>query len=89
MRCKGVVNHLAPDGSTVTAIVCGRRDTKPCVVCHGRAAFLCDFPLTGPRAGDTCSRAICSKHTFRPAPQTDYCPAHAEMHRQCQAGQPT
>jgi hypothetical protein len=82
MHCKGVVNHLAPDGSTVTAIVCGRRETKPCVVCKGAAGLLCDWPLTGPKAGSTCSRALCAKHAFQPTTGVDYCPAHAEVHRQ-------
>jgi hypothetical protein len=82
MRCRGIVNHLAPDGSQVTAIICGRRETKRCVVCRGGASLLCDWPLKGAKAGETCSRGLCAAHTYRPTDGVDYCPAHAEVHRQ-------
>ena len=68
-----------PDGTT--AIVCSRGGgpRKACVVCGRGADLLCDFKLTGPKAGQTCDRALCAKHTHRPSVGVDYCPAHAAM----------
>lgn len=69
---------ILPDGATV--IICGRgRASKACVVCGRSAGLLCDFPLTGPKAGQTCDRALCAVHTFRPRAGVDFCPAHAAM----------
>lgn len=50
-------------GDGVTGIICsrGQRRTK-CVVCKTRPSTkLCDFPLSGKKAGQTCDRALCDK----------------------------
>lgn len=62
------------------AIVCSRTAARRCVVCGTtRAIKLCDFPLTGPKAGQTCDRPVCVTHATHEDPDTDYCPRHARM----------
>lgn len=61
----------------VSGFVCGRSEPA-CSVdgCGARAERLCDYPLRGPKAGQTCSRKLCAKHSD-PEGGKDYCPAHA------------
>lgn len=67
-----------PDGGV--AILCsrGRRGVKRCAVagCGRDAPYLCDFPLTGPKAGQTCDRPLCSVHARQVGPDRHYCYAH-------------
>ena len=49
-----------------------------CVNCGARGTQVCDFPLTGAKAGALCSRLLCVKCAIRRKGQ-DYCPAHAEL----------
>lgn len=67
------------------AIVCGSREVKRCVECKTtRNIKLCDWPLTGAKAGQTCDRPVCSEHALHREPDTDYCPAHAQLAQQVQ-----
>lgn len=51
-----------------------------CVVCQTtRDITLCDFPLTGRKAGQTCDRPVCRHHAMHEDPDTDYCPAPARL----------
>jgi len=62
------------------AIVCTRgRRPITCSVCGKRGDKLCDFPLTGVKAGKTCDRGLCQKCAVHVEPDIDYCPAHARM----------
>lgn len=64
------------------AIVCSRgRRAKPCSVpgCGRSSVALCDFPLTGAKAGKTCDRALCAQHRTSVGADLDHCPAHAEL----------
>ena len=62
-------------------IICRRSTPSPrCVVCGTwRQITLCDFPLTGPKAGQTCDRPVCATHATHAEPDTDYCPSHARV----------
>ena len=60
------------------AIVCSRGETKRCS-CGNRMTKLCDWPLTGGKAGKTCDRPMCDKCATRVGPNRDFCPAHARM----------
>lgn len=44
--------------------------------CREPSEFLCDFPLSGKRAGKTCDRKLCHKHRVAQGPERDYCPTH-------------
>lgn len=63
------------------AIVCSRGRRKPaCEVCKARPSTkLCDFPLAGPKAGQTCDRKLCAGCAVAIGNDRDLCPAH---HRQ-------
>lgn len=68
-----------PGGGTAI-IKHSKRPTKPCAVCaRGRGEKLCDFPLTGGKAGKTCNRPLCDRCATHVEPDTDYCPTHARM----------
>lgn len=82
------------DGS-VSGFVCSRgQRRKACSECKVRpATLLCDFPLSGRKAGKTCDRALCRRCAIevksvprlpelafgtKLEPDTmDLCPAHA------------
>lgn len=53
----------------------------PCATpgCTGTSAALCDWPLGGAKAGQTCSRSMCDGCRTRARPGRDYCRAHAEL----------
>ncbi len=69
-------------GDGAFAIVCsrGRKARKPCSVC-GRQPHskLCDFKLTGAKAGKTCDLEMCSSCAKHVGPDRDLCPAHAKL----------
>ncbi|MCA9680743.1 MAG: hypothetical protein KC457_00990 [Myxococcales bacterium] len=67
-------------GGGASAIVCSRGQRAPqCSTkgCRNTATRLCDFPLQGKRAGQTCSAQLCESCAQVQADGTDYCPAHA------------
>jgi hypothetical protein len=89
-------------GGKRVGIVCTRgrtRKAKPCVVCGNPSTKLCDFALTGKRAGKTCNRPLCDKcatvvpnvshlnPTAAPNDTFDLCPAHAQQRRDDELGQ--
>lgn len=63
------------------AIVCsrGRKPRAKCSACNVRVhELLCDFPLSGKKAGKTCSRKLCSACAVKVG-ELDYCPPHAKV----------
>ena len=62
------------------AIICSR-GSRPivCEICGKRGDKLCDFPLTGEKAGKTCDRHLCAKCAVHVGRDVDYCPTHARM----------
>ncbi len=60
------------------AIICGRRTQKRCS-CGRPAIKLCDYPLTGAKAGKTCDKPLCESCAVHREPDTDYCRVHAAM----------
>lgn len=67
----------------VTIIACGRgrQERRRCDTpgCSGRAVALCDWPLSGPKAGKTCSRAMCAQCRRPQEPEVDYCRTHHDQ----------
>lgn len=59
------------------AITCtsGAKRAAPCD-CGSPHAFLCDFPLSGEKAGQTCDRRLCSRCRMHIG-SIDLCRAHA------------
>jgi len=75
-------------GNGAYAIVCTRGErAKPCSVsgCGRPSVALCDYPLSGRKAGKTCDRALCAAHRHQQnrtgADTVDYCPTHDDMAR--------
>ena len=80
-------------GDGITAIVCTRGQRRArCAVCkRAEATKLCDFPLSGRKAGKTCDRKLCDACAavqpvaVLPTPGStvddtiDYCPAHHRL----------
>lgn len=77
----------------ITVFICRRGQNHRCATsgCDGTSIALCDFPLTGAKAGQTCSRRMCAKckRTQRPPSfggdghdGIDYCPAHDRLARE-------
>jgi hypothetical protein len=63
-----------------TGFICtGRQRTKRCKYCGRPGDKLCDYPLSGAKAGQTCDVPMCSRCATHVPPDTDYCRAHAEM----------
>lgn len=65
--------------------VCTRGRRDPICKCgSGKPADrLCDWPLTGRKAGATCNRRCCDACALRVSDEgegIDYCPPHARMH---------
>lgn len=61
-------------------IVCGtRRKAPPCKMCGKPSTKLCDFPLRGPKAGQTCSIPICDGCATPQGEGIDYCPVHQRL----------
>lgn len=67
----------------VTLFACtrGQRTSSRCqtVGCSGVTVALCDYPLSGKRAGDTCSRRLCASCRHERGAGVDYCAAHAAL----------
>jgi hypothetical protein len=65
-------------GNGVTGFVCTSGRTRGCDSCgRAEAVVLCDFPLTGAKAGKTCDRAMCRACAVSDGPGKDLCPMHA------------
>ena len=88
MPCKPFVVET-DSGPRVIGWACnrGRRESIRCK-CGRPATQLCDYPLTGAKAGQTCDRDLCDgcavtvgKHGSGPhaGDTEDYCPAHARL----------
>jgi hypothetical protein len=74
-------DFLTDDEGKVTVIMCSRGQRKrKCVSCgRFKATQLCDWKLSGKKAGKTCDRPLCPQCSVVPAPNKDLCPAHAKM----------
>ena len=70
----------SPEGLTV--IACHRGPRRVCAEpdCTYTATKLCDFPLTGAKAGKTCDRRLCERHAHETGPDRHFCPLHFELH---------
>lgn len=56
---------------------CGHtKPTKRCKFCDAPCEKLCDFELTGAKAGQTCSAPMCHKCTTTVGSGMDLCPPH-------------
>ena len=62
------------------AIVCtrGRRPIN-CHYCGRPGGLLCDFPLSGQKAGQTCDAPLCHRCTWSPSAGKDYCRPHRTL----------
>lgn len=59
--------------------------SKPCKEpgCGRVSVALCDWPLGGPRFGQTCSREMCVTHRHKqPGKNIDFCPVHDRYAKQ-------
>jgi len=63
-------------GNGTYAIVCTRGHRQRCK-CGRPSTKLCDYPLSGAKAGKTCSRPMCDGCSTRVG-SLDYCRPHAE-----------
>ena len=74
MTCK-----LTPiPGGFVVACTRGKARVM-CEICKQRpVAKLCDYPLVGAKAGQTCDRKLCLGCAVHTGPDQDLCPAHAK-----------
>lgn len=73
--------HRSPDGE-ILFVACSRGRTRhaPCDCCGKRPhTKLCDYPLQGKRAGQTCDRKMCASCATKVGPDRDYCPPHAKL----------
>ncbi len=72
------------DEKGITMIACSRGGRRAlCNACGKRPhAVLCDYPLRGARAGQTCDAKVCGGCAVHVGPDRDYCPAHAKVARE-------
>ena len=70
-----------PDGSSAMGWICtrGPRRQPPRCKCGRPSTLLCDYPLTGAKAGKTCDRPLCTHCATEVGPGRHLCPAHAKM----------
>ena len=84
MPCRTIYD----DSGKPMGIACSRgRRAAPCQVpqCGRPHTALCDFPLTGPKAGQTCDFKLCDSHRIpQPGKNRDYCSAHDRLAKQPQ-----
>lgn len=73
--CDDILN----DKGERIGFACSRGGSRQkCGTCKTKTATrLCDFPLTGPKTGQTCSAPLCGGCSTRVGKVLDYCPAHA------------
>lgn len=90
MPCEPFITR---DGASGFICSRGSRSRAKCSVdgCTKPSTKLCDFPLTGKKAGKTCDRKLCDAHakrqpvtTLDPSDTVDFCPTHDAM-RQLEA----
>jgi hypothetical protein len=74
MSCKTYVVDV------ITYIACNRGGrTERCAECNSPAGILCDWKLTGAKAGATCDRKLCEACARSVAPGKHLCPAHGRV----------
>ena len=82
-----VCEYFRTEDGRVSAIVCSRKH-KPakCAECGCTATRMCDWKLTGRKAGKTCDRLLCKGCAVEPvmpdgssAEDKHLCPAHARI----------
>lgn len=73
-------------GSTDLAVegggfVCsrGRQRRQACAACGSNATLLCDWKLTGEKAGKTCDAPMCRRCARLVGPDKHLCPPHARL----------
>lgn len=75
--------HRLDLGDGVTGFVCTETKRRACSSCRSsikaEQGVLCDWPLTGPKAGKTCDRFVCQRCAKHVGEDRDYCPTHAEI----------
>ena len=71
----------------VTLFVCDRlvRATARCK-CGARTTKLCDYLLTGAKAGSTCDRPLCARCATSVGDNLDLCEAHVRMTKKSEEG---
>lgn len=75
-------------GNGVAVIACSRGERKrsPCAICDDLPhEVLCDFPLSGRKAGKTCDMKLCRRCASHVAKERDLCPAHARIEKDADA----
>lgn len=81
MPCKTMVMG---DGSMV--VLCSRGGGERCCICGKPSSKLCDFKLTGAKAGKTCDKKLCARCAHKVADGVDYCPVHWRMSQKVDNG---
>jgi hypothetical protein len=64
-------------------IICSRSSLGKCHYCGRPQQKLCDYPLSGEKAGKTCDIPMCERCATHVPPDTDYCRVHAKMIAEC------
>lgn len=72
-------NHVTLPGGAYAIICTKGQRAKPCKYCGRPHEKLCDYKLTGARAGKTCDIPMCAKCAFHVPPDEDFCPAHRDI----------
>jgi hypothetical protein len=72
------------DGQVV-GIACSRGPDRRCK-CGRRMTRLCDFALSGKKAGKTCDAPLCDSCAVRVGPDRDLCGAHAAHEKKTAEG---
>jgi hypothetical protein len=75
---------VSAPGGKLQVIVCGARSRrKRCRWCGAPHTKLCDFKLSGKKAGQTCDAPMCDRCATRmgevAGDTVDYCPPHARL----------
>lgn len=63
-------------------IICTRGAQRKYCACGRRSRFLCDFPLKGAKAGQTCDKNLCDRCRVQvvvDGKNLDYCSAHYHL----------
>lgn len=75
MTCRFI--ELAPGSHLV---ICSRGvHVRRCRTCGAPSTKLCDFPLRGEKAGQTCDVPLCDRCAVSQGVNRDYCPPHARL----------
>lgn len=80
------VSGLLATGATSSdgafELACRIARGAPLCKCGNRSTHLCDYPLRGSKAGQTCSARLCASCAVRVAPNADYCRPHVRLANQ-------